>query len=173
MKRALYALPLVALSGLAALAGAQLFGKQRGDFENALRAAPSIEFETLDGAALSFSPPPHGKPAVVNLFASWCGPCEAEHPYLVQLGLRHPESLYGVLYKDTPENGADFLARLGNPYVEIALDPEGQGGLDFGLTGVPETFVVSGEGEILLHVQGPLSQNDLSKIDEALRRAPR
>jgi cytochrome c biogenesis protein CcmG/thiol:disulfide interchange protein DsbE len=77
-----------------------------------------------------------------------------------------------VLYKDKTENGEDFLERLGNPFTAVALDPEGKGGLDFGLTGVPETFVISGEGEILLHIGGPLDEDSLQKVSEALG-APR
>ena len=90
----------------------------------------------------------------------------------MQLSQTHPEQLTGILYKDKPENGDAFLDRLGNPFAKIALDPDGKGGLDFGLTGVPETFVISGEGEILLHIAGPLDETSLKKISEALG-APR
>ena len=77
-----------------------------------------------------------------------------------------------MLYKDKLDDGLAFLDRLGNPYTRIALDPDGQGGLDFGLTGVPETFVISADGEIIDHVQGPLDEDAVKKIGEALKSAP-
>ena len=144
----------------------------KGEFERVSRAAPEFIFELREGGEISFAPPADGQPVAVNLFASWCAPCEAEHKYLMQLSQTHPEQLTGILYKDKPENGDAFLDRLGNPFAKIALDPDGKGGLDFGLTGVPETFVISGEGEILLHIAGPLDETSLKKISEALG-APR
>ena len=77
-----------------------------------------------------------------------------------------------MLYKDTPANGRKFLEELGNPYADIVLDPNGQGGLDFGLTGVPETFVISADGEILEHIAGPLDAASVKRVGEALS-APR
>ncbi|MEZ5998565.1 MAG: redoxin family protein [Hyphomonas sp.] len=137
------------------------------------RLAPERSFARLDGeGALSFAPPPGGEAVVVNLFASWCAPCVAEHPKLVELGEAWPGRVYGVLYKDTPANGHKFLSELGNPYADIVMDPDGQGGLDFGLTGVPETFVISADGEILEHIAGPLTDAGVKRVSEALN-APR
>jgi cytochrome c biogenesis protein CcmG, thiol:disulfide interchange protein DsbE len=169
MKRWLYALPVMALIALGGLALVQLLRPEKAGFENNLRAAPARTFETLDGGTLSFSQPPNSKPVIVNLFASWCGPCAVEHPYLVMLARQHPGQVYGVLYKDTIENGEMFLAELGNPYTRVALDPQGAGGLDFGLTGVPETFVISANGDIILHIAGPLDGPSAQKVSAALQ----
>ena len=172
MKRWLAAVPVVALVLFAGLAAWQLSHPEKGDFERTSRTAPTRVFEQLGGGTLSFSPPPGGQTIAVNLFASWCAPCEAEHPRLVALAAEYPGQVYGVLYKDTPENGRKFLSELGNPYAAIALDPDGQGGLDFGLTGVPETFVISSRGEILEHIDGPLNEAAAKRVGEALS-APR
>lgn len=173
MKRWLYALPVAALVVVAGLGGWQMMRPSKGDFERISRAAPEHVFPLMDGSGeIAFAPPPGGQPVVVNLFASWCAPCEAEHKYLVALGEQHPGQVYGILYKDKVEDGAGFLQRLGNPYTQIGLDPEGRGGLDFGLTGVPETFVISASGEIILHIGGPLDETLAQKASGALE-APR
>ena len=172
MKRWLAAIPVVALLLFAGLALSQLLSPKKGDFERISRAAPERLFETLDGGTVTFAPPPGGKNVVVNLFASWCAPCEAEHPRLMELSVAFPNRIYGVLYKDSRENGAAFLERMGNPFTGVAVDTDGQGGLDFGLTGVPETFVISSEGEILVHITGPLDDGDVREVRGALN-APR
>lgn len=172
MKRWLYALPAAGLILIAGFATSQLMRGDKGAFERVSREAPAHVFPLMQGGEISFAPPPGDEAVIVNLFASWCAPCVAEHPLLTELGARHPGRVYGVLYRDTREAGQAFLDRLGNPYTAIALDPEGRGGLDFGLTGVPETFVVSADGKILLHVAGPLDEVSTQKISEALA-APR
>ena len=172
MNRWIFALPAAALLLFGLLGAWRMLYPAKGDFERVSRAAPDFVFELREGGEISFAPPPGGRPVIVNLFASWCAPCRAEHPYLMDLGEAHPNQLVGVLYKDTVENGEAFLSELGNPFTTIALDPQGRGGLDFGLTGVPETFVISGEGEILLHIAGPLDESSAQKISEALG-APR
>ena len=172
MKRWLAVVPVAMLVLFAGLALSQLLSPKKGDFERVSRAAPDRQFTTLDGGDMTFAPPPGEETIVVNLFASWCAPCEAEHPQLMTLSERFPGRVYGVLYKDTPDNGAEFLERMGNPFARVAVDPDGQGGLDFGLTGVPETFVISSNGEILLHVAGPLGPDDVKEVSGALS-APR
>lgn len=168
MKRWLAIIPVVALLLFAGLALSQLLSPKKGDFERVSRAAPERLFETLDGATITFAPPPGGSNVVVNLFASWCAPCEAEHPRLMELSDAFPDRVYGILYKDSRENGAAFLDRMGNPFAEVAIDADGQGGLDFGLTGVPETFVISSAGEILVHITGPLDDGDVREVRGAL-----
>lgn len=172
MKRWLFALPVAALLLFGLLGAWRMLNPEKGDFERISRAAPDFVFELKDGGEISFAPPPGGQTVAVNLFASWCAPCRAEHPLLVELGSKYPNQIYGILYKDTAANGDAFLAELGNPFTAIAFDPEGRGGLDFGLTGVPETFVISGEGEIILHIAESLDETSLQKISEALG-APR
>lgn len=172
MRRWLAAIPVLALVLFAALALSQLLSPKKGDFERVSRAAPERLFETLDDGAITFAPPPGDQSIVVNLFASWCAPCEAEHPRLMELSDAFPDRIYGVLYKDSRKNGVAFLERMGNPFTGVAVDPDGQGGLDFGLTGVPETFVISSDGEILVHITGPLDDGDVRVVRGALN-APR
>ena len=172
MKRWLAIVPVGTLAVIGFVAAGQLLNPEKGDFEQRLRNAPNIVFETPNGDSLTFAPSPTGGAVAVNLFASWCAPCEAEHKFISELSESHPDQVFGILYKDTLENGQAFLDRLGNPYTRIALDPDGQGGLEFGLTGVPETFVISAEGEIIAHVQGQLDSVSVKKIGEALESAP-
>lgn len=172
MRRWLAAIPVAVLLIFSALAANQLMNPEKGDFERVLRDAPNTVFETMDGQQIQFAPSPTGGAVAVNLFASWCGPCEAEHKYIMALSEAHPGQVFGVLYKDKISAGQEFLDRLGNPYTRIALDPDGQGGLEFGLTGVPETFVISAEGNIILHVDRPLNESSAKKIGEALESAP-
>ncbi len=172
MTRWLFAIPLALLAAIAILAGLQLANPDKEGFRRISRAAPETVFTLRTGGSIDFRLAAREQPIAINLFASWCGPCEAEHPRLVELSRAHPGQVYGVLYKDTPENGDAFLDRLGNPYAAVALDPDGRGGLDFGLTGVPETFVISPAGQVVLHIAGPLDDISARRVSEALR-APR
>ena len=172
MKRWLAIVPVGVLAVFGAIAAGQLNNPEKGDFERSLRSAPGTVFPAVGSGTLTFAPSPTGGTIAVNLFASWCAPCEAEHKYIAELSDAYPGQVFGVLYKDKLEDGLAFLDRLGNPYSRIALDPDGQGGLDFGLTGVPETFVISANGEIIDHVQGPLDPETVKKIGEALKSAP-
>jgi cytochrome c biogenesis protein CcmG/thiol:disulfide interchange protein DsbE len=168
MNRWVYALPAGALALIAGFGAWQMAQPSKSEFQRVSRAAPEHVFPLINGGEISFAHPPGRQAVIVNLFASWCGPCEIEHKYLIELGRRHPGRLYGVLYKDSVDNGDAFLARLGNPFTTIALDPQGRGGLDFGLTGVPETFVISADGKILLHINGQLDEDLIEKVSGAL-----
>jgi len=176
MKRWMAALPLAGLLAFAVVALIQLYQPQEDvevDAPTVVRMAPERAFVVLGAAeALRFNPPPDGQPAVVNLFASWCGPCEVEHPYLLDLQAKDAP-LYGILYKDKPEEGLKFLNRLGDPFRAVGEDPSGQGGLEFGLSGVPETFVVDGAGQGKLHIAGPLNDARTQQVLDALERAAR
>lgn len=108
-------------------------------------------------------------PVLVNFFASWCAPCEIEHPVLVDLkkqGVR----IVGVAYKDAPENTKAFIGRLGDPYAERLVDRDGRAGIDLGVTGVPETYLVGPGGQILAKHTGPLTPE---KAREMLAKARR
>jgi len=168
MNRWLLIIPAIVLVAFAIIGGQQLFAPEKPDFTRIERSAPNISFETLGGGSLKFSETGESQPIAVNLFASWCAPCEVEHPKLLEIAAQRPGQLYGVLYKDKVENGQAFINRLGNPFTDIALDQTGQGGLDFGLTGVPETFVISPEGTIILHVRGPLTDATTQDVVDAL-----
>ena len=89
-----------------------------------------------------------GTARIVNVWASWCVPCVAEHPILTELTARGI-SVYSINYKDRPEDAKLFLRRLGNPFARIGVDPDGRVGIEWGVYGVPETFVVTGDGKIV------------------------
>ena len=158
--------PLMALPPLlfAAFAGVAYMGLRRenaAELPSALigRAAP-----TLSGTvALRADPAPTDAeltaPGVklVNFWASWCAPCRAEHPILSKISAGGV-TVIGVNYKDQPANALGFLAEMGDPYTHIGADPSGRVALDWGIYGVPETFVVDGAGKILLRYPGPLTQ---------------
>jgi cytochrome c biogenesis protein CcmG/thiol:disulfide interchange protein DsbE len=108
---------------------------------------------------------------VLNFFASWCTPCRAEHPLLTALA-QQGALVVGVDYKDTPDKARAMLAQLGDPYAAVGQDRTGRTGLDYGITGVPETFVIGADGAILAAYRGPLDAAAVSaKIVPALKRA--
>lgn len=160
----LMALPLVVTLGLVALAYS---GMARND-PDALPStrvgseAPALTVGALGGLA-GFDAAKLREPGVkvVNFWASWCAPCRAEHPTLKKLadeGL----TIYGVNYKDDPAKAQDFLAGLGNPYRAAVTDPTGRTGLDWGIYGVPETFLIDGDGKVLLRIPGPLTERTMT-----------
>ncbi|MGD9865764.1 MAG: DsbE family thiol:disulfide interchange protein, partial [Pseudodonghicola sp.] len=102
---------------------------------------------------------------LVNFWASWCAPCRVEHPNLAALAAEGVEIL-GVNYKDDAAKAGAFLAELGDPYAALGRDPEGRMALDWGVYGVPETYVIDGKGTILMRFAGPVTQR---VIDEKLR----
>jgi len=130
------------------------------------KPAPDIALPALDSQAQSFARAElgQGRPIVINFFASWCAPCRIEHPTLEALAARKEITLYGVDYKDKPEDARAFLSELGNPFSKINEDREGRVSIDWGVTGVPETFVIDGKGVIRVHYAGPLNE----RIVEAL-----
>jgi len=117
---------------------------------------------SFDDAALR-----DGTVKLVNFWASWCAPCRIEHPNLQALS-DEGIPLYGINYKDDPAKALAFMAELGDPYTAIGVDAAGRMGLDWGVYGVPETFVIDGNGTILLRFAGPLTQR---AIETTLRPA--
>jgi cytochrome c biogenesis protein CcmG/thiol:disulfide interchange protein DsbE len=112
-----------------------------------------------------------GQVKLVNFWASWCALCRVEHPNLEALA-DQGVPIYGVNYKDKPEAALKFLAELGNPYAGIGQDDTGRMGLDWGVYGVPETYVIDGEGRILMRHAGPITQRTLEgALGEALQTA--
>ena len=156
----LIALPPLVFLGFALLLLVALKRENRDELPSALagRQAPSL----AAAAALRADPPPTdadlraGEVTLVNVWASWCGPCRVEHPVLTELAAAGTKVI-GINYKDPPEQALGFLAELGDPYAAIAADSAGRIGLDWGIYGVPETFVVDGDGTILLRHPGPLT----------------
>ncbi|ODT15884.1 MAG: thiol:disulfide interchange protein [Kaistia sp. SCN 65-12] len=105
-----------------------------------------------------------GKVTLVNIWASWCGPCREEHPFLEQLAADKRINLVGINYKDRPTNALAFLGQLGNPYAAVGVDEKGRSSIDWGVYGVPETFVVGRDGTIRYKFVGPLSAESLEKV---------
>lgn len=119
----------------------------------------------LDGVAGSGAPglssaDIQGKVVIVNVFASWCTPCRIEHPLLIELARAH--LVVGINYKDKPEAARAFLDELGNPYARIGADGDGRAGIDWGITGVPETYVVDAQGIVVWKIGGPLTPDIVS-----------
>jgi cytochrome c biogenesis protein CcmG, thiol:disulfide interchange protein DsbE len=121
------------------------------------RAAPTFVLTRLDGGEMLTSDDMRGRAYVVNLFASWCTPCRAEHPQLMALR-RQGVEIVGIAYKDRREASVAFLTELGDPFSVVAMDPEGRFGLELGITGVPETFVIGPDGVIRAAYRGPLTE---------------
>ncbi len=110
-------------------------------------------------------------PAIVNFFASWCVPCEAEHPTITALAAQI--DTYGINYMDSQEKADAFFARLGNPYKEVFYDTEGQMGVEWGLVGVPTTFIIDSNNMIVYRQDAPLTpaqvESDILPLLEELR----
>lgn len=123
-----------------------------------LPAIPGQPGEALPGLATVDI---RGKPSLVNFFASWCIPCKAEHPLLLRLKESGVAPIYGINYKDKPEAVLQWLDELGNPYTRIGADRDGRTAIDWGVYGVPETFVVDAQGVIRYRLVGPITSRDL------------
>jgi len=165
--RPIFLLP-VAMFGLMALffAWPLITGKDPSILPSVLidRPAPPLDLPPLlDGIPGLDAQALKGKVALVNLFASWCPPCQIEHPVLVGLA-RQGQAIYGINYKDKPEEARAWLARLGNPYARIGIDASGRAGIEWGSYGVPETFVVDAQGKIRYRHVGPVTAEAWEKI---------
>ena len=102
-----------------------------------------------------------GQPVLVNFFASWCLPCRAEHPLLERIAKEHGIAVIGIAYKDKPDDARRYLDELVNPYATVGLDESGRAGIEFGLTGVPETYVVDRAGIVRHRLAGPITPENL------------
>jgi cytochrome c biogenesis protein CcmG/thiol:disulfide interchange protein DsbE len=100
----------------------------------------------------------HGKISIINIWASWCSACKYEHELLMKIKRDYGIPIYGILYKDDAMNAIRYLSHNGNPYTEVGNDAEGDTGIDFGVYGTPETYVVSQTGEIIYRQIGALDQ---------------
>lgn len=164
-------LPIAFFALLAGVfAYALLFGGSPQTLPSVLigRPAPALSLPGLDASqpGLSSDVFGKGKPVVLNVFASWCAPCEIEHPLLMRLSSRPDVMLVGIAYKDKPANTQAFLGRLGNPFDAIGSDATGRAVIDWGVYGVPETYVIDGDGKIAYKHVGPLDEAVLA--DEIL-----
>ena len=134
-----------------------LIGKPVPDF-----ILPAIADSNIPG--LTSADLKAGGVSVVNIWASWCGPCRLEHPILLELSKRTDIRLYGINNKDKAENARRFLGTLGQPYAAIGADSDGRTTIDWGSYGVPETFIVDGKGIIRFKWIGPLSPEVLAGV---------
>ncbi len=151
MRRLLFLLPLAIFAALAVWLYAGLGGDPaRIPSPLVGRPAPAFAVNGLATGDLE-------GPALVNIFASWCVPCRAEHPLLAHLAEEEGVVIYGIAYKDKPGNTNAFLAELGNPFRKVGYDEDGRAGVEWGVTGVPETFVLDAEGVVVLKHTGPLT----------------
>ncbi len=163
--------PVLIFAGLAAIFMTGLRSGDPSKLPSALinQPAPSFELPRLEGLTTNGNPVPglsskslaRGKLTLVNVWASWCGPCREEHPQLMQLAKRDDIKLVGLNSKDQRENALRFLNALGNPFTSVGVDVNGRTAVDWGVYGVPETFVVNGEGIIVYKFTGPISEKAL------------
>lgn len=159
MKRWLAVLPLAALAALALLFGVYSLKRDPHVQPQALvgKPLPALTLPDLEtGRPVALRDAKGSGVALVNIFASWCAPCEIEHPVLVGLK-REGVRIVGVAYEDAPENTRAFLTRLGDPFAVRLVDREGRAGIDLGVTGVPETYLVGADGVIIAKHVGPLT----------------
>jgi cytochrome c biogenesis protein CcmG/thiol:disulfide interchange protein DsbE len=136
------------------------------------KPAPGFTLARLDSDTATFSPAElKGKVWLLNVWASWCVACREEHPLLVDLAKAGVLPIYGLNYKDEPEAARAWLARYGNPYVASVIDRDGRIGIDYGVYGVPETFLIDGEGVVRYKRIGPLRGEHVEKHILPLLRA--
>jgi cytochrome c biogenesis protein CcmG/thiol:disulfide interchange protein DsbE len=166
MRRLIYLLPVAVFALLAAyFALALRAGRDPSLLPSALidKPAPGFALAGLDGKEGLSRDALKGGPALINFFASWCLPCRAEHPLLLRLSEETKVPLYGIAYKDKPEDTRHFLDQLGDPYRRIGLDQSGRTFIDFGAYGVPETYLIDKEGRIRFRYVGPLTAEAIER----------
>lgn len=186
-RRWIYLLPALFFGALAVLFLFRLFAGDPHKLPSALigQAAPATTLPALDGlrreggAVPGFSTEElRGRVYVINVFASWCVPCRDEHPLLMEMAKAEPYAsgkavLLGLNYKDEAENARRFLAVLGNPYAAVGVDRSGRAGIEWGVYGVPETFVVDRAGRIIHKQVGPLNAATRPGFDRIVAEASR
>jgi len=166
MRKAVYLLPLLAFFALVAwfaLALRPSYDPQTLPSAMIDQPAPAFDLATLSGGPDLALSGLKGQVVLVNFFASWCAPCRVEHPILMRLAEQEHVALYGIDYKDRPEAAKQILAQLGDPYRAIGLDPDGVTGINFGVYGVPETYVIDKSGQIRKRFVGPLTAEALER----------
>ena len=176
-------LPLVVFMGLAVLFWYGLGSGDPSRIPSALigHPAPQTPLPPLEGLANNGAPVPgldpvdfKGKVSVVNVWASWCVPCHDEARLLVDLGRDKRFQIVGINYKDGADNARRFLGRYGNPYDVVGVDGNGRAGIEWGVYGVPETFIVGRNGTIVYKLVGPITPENINtvlrtEIDKALK----
>ncbi|WP_340159217.1 DsbE family thiol:disulfide interchange protein [uncultured Hoeflea sp.] len=175
-------LPLVLFIALSGVFLYQLgSGKDASEIPSVLigTKAPSLNLPPLEGLSANGTPVPaltdaaiEGRLSLVNVWASWCVPCRQEHPILLELSRDPRVALVGINYKDKNENALNFLRELGNPFSAVGVDPAGKAAIDWGVYGIPETYLVGPDGEILFKQIGPFTPESLrDKLLPAIEKA--
>ena len=170
-RRLLFVLPVLIFAAAALAFWLGLTGERRPEsIPSALldKPAPAFDLPAVEGlgvpglktADLTSGDGP-GQVTVPNLWASWCLPCKAEHPLLVELAQEPGVRLVGIDYKDKPADARAFLLGLGNPFALVGADADGRAGIEWGISGVPETFILDAEGIVRFRWVGPLNRVDL------------
>lgn len=176
--------PLVLFAALVALFAFRLGAGDPSRIPSALigRPAPATTLPPLEGLVRDGASVPGldpavfaGRVSVVNVWASWCVPCHDEAPLLMQLAADNRIQIVGINYKDAPDNARRFLGRYGNPFRAVGVDANGRGAIEWGVYGVPETFIVGSDGRIAYKLIGPITPDNLQsllkvEIDKALSR---
>jgi cytochrome c biogenesis protein CcmG/thiol:disulfide interchange protein DsbE len=166
------ALPLILFAALAALFLFRLGAGDPSRLPSALigRPAPATPLPPVEGLERDGSPVPGLDPAtlkgavtLVNVWASWCVPCHDEAPLLMQLAGDRELRVVGINYKDQPENARRFLGRYGNPFAAVGADGNGRASIEWGVYGVPETFLVDRQGRIAFKLVGPITAESLAR----------
>lgn len=174
-KRLFVLLPLVLFAALAVVFFIRLQAGDPSNLPSALlgKAIPTFSLPGLDGGkGLSDADLRDGKLTLVNVFASWCAPCHEEHPLLMELAKDKRIRLVGINYKDQTENARRFLGAKGNPFAMIGVDASGRTAIDWGVYGVPESFLVRGDGTIAYKlVGGVTAENITGKLEPEIRKA--
>lgn len=177
----LFAVPLIAFAALAAVFWFRLGDGDPSKIPSALigRPAPATALPPLEGLAAAGQPMPgldpaafKGRVSVVNVWASWCVPCHDEAPLLLALGqdagLRaRGLQFVGINYKDAADNARRFLGRYGNPFDRVGVDANGRASIDWGVYGVPETFIVGRNGTIAYKLVGPITPDNIDRVLKA------
>lgn len=169
---ALALLPLLLFGGFALVAGKMLYDQDVNGLDisaipSALigTKAPSLSLPPLEGSNLPALTDAaiKGKLTLVNVFASWCIPCRQEHPLLQELAKDSRVTVVGINYKDKQDNALRFLGELGNPFAAIGVDPNGKAAIDWGVYGIPESYLVGADGTILYKKVGPFDARSVER----------
>lgn len=171
--------PLLGFSLLCIILAVALYGRDPQEVPSVLINQPVLDFKLVgvrgrekNEDQFTISDLKMGQVTLVNYWASWCGPCQVEHPLLMKLAEENGVTVHGINYKDTPAAANGFLKKLGDPYRLVGQDQNGRTAIDWGVYGVPETFVVDGQGVIRLKHIGPLTEYDVkNKILPAIEKA--
>ena len=180
-RRALLLTPLIGFAGLALLFFFKLGSGDPSRIPSALigRPVPATSLPPVDGLTRGNAPVPGivnadftGAVTLVNVWASWCVPCHDEAPLLMKLAEDKRIRLVGINYKDQPDNARRFIGRHGNPFAAVGADANGRASIDWGVYGVPETFLVGRDGRIAYKLVGPITPGNLeTALKPAIEKA--